>query len=108
MEFREFYDGICAKIRFDYHTRTYIGELDVLEDAAYVQAGSYQEIKTSLKQAIEDHLAGRSTNSEEEWRRVSQLEQAKARKQAEDRERANLAADAAFHNRQYLRFQSRR
>ena len=108
MEFREFYGDICAIIRFDYHTRTYIGELDGLADSSFVQAGSYEEIRTSLKQAVEDHLAGRTANTEEEWLRVSQSEEARAKREAEERERDNLAADAAFHNRQYLRFQRRR
>ena len=74
MEFREFYRGVCAKIRFDYHTGTYIGELDGLPGVSYVEAGSYEDIQKSLKQAVDDHLSGRSMTSDKEWEMAAELE----------------------------------
>lgn len=103
MEFREFYRGVCAKIRFDYHTGTYIGELDGLPGVSFVEAGSYEDIQKSLKQAVDDHLSGRSENRDREWQRATELEQARAKKEAEERDDEEKPENDPFGRRKFLR-----
>lgn len=82
MEFREFYFGICAKIRFNYATNTYIGELDGLAEALVIEAESYDEIRDHLKQAAREQASGRSESIEGEWKRIAHLERIRAVKKA--------------------------
>lgn len=106
MEFREFYRGVCAKIRFDYHTGTYIGELDGLPGVSYVEAGSYEDIQKSLKQAVDDHLSGRSMTSDKEWEMAAELEQARVeyeRKMAEKKQMPEEEDKDPFLKRKFLR-----
>ena len=92
MEFREYYRGICAKIRFDYVTDTYLGELVGVPAAASVQATSYEDLRASLMQAVEEHLSGRSNH---EWTHLVHLEQVRAEREAEKlrQESAQTAAE---------------
>ena len=94
MKFREYYRGLCATIRFDYHTGTHIGELIGVPSASFIEASSYDDLKVLLKQAADDHLAGGAVNAEEEWARAVQLEQARIRKDAEKLKQARTAKAA--------------
>lgn len=103
MEFREFYRGVCAKIRFDYHTGTYIGELDGLPGVSFVEAGSYEDIQQSLKQAVDDHLAGRTANDAKEWELAAKLDEARAKKEEEEKRKAEKPENDPFGRRKFLR-----
>ncbi len=104
MEFREFYFGICAKIRFDYPTSTYIGELVGLPEPLSIEAESYDEIRAYLKQAAHEHRAGRSESIEDEWQRVARLERIRAEKQAmEKTERKSESKPGIAHSGKDLR-----
>lgn len=58
MEFREYYLGVLAKIRYYSHTETYIGDIDFPEAALRFQAGSYEELQQILRAEVEDYLSG--------------------------------------------------
>ena len=103
MEFREFYRGVCAKIRFDYHTRTYLGELEGLPESSLIQADSYEEIRLWLKQAVDDHLSGNAVDSREAWDSVVKLYQENVDKDAEEDKKFKDALDASFEHRRFLR-----
>ena len=90
MEFREYYRGICALIRFDYITGTYLGELVNVPAASFVTGESYEDIKISLQQLVEDSLAVNALSPEEEWSQALELEQIRIRKDAVDLERSKV------------------
>ena len=105
MEFREYYHGICAKIRFDYHTGTYVGELEGLPTFAFVQAESYEDVQASLKAAVEDHLrfGAAGATAEEEWDRVVALHQAREARDEEEARREAELVNAPYERRKFLR-----
>lgn len=105
MEFREFYRGVCAKIRFDYHTGTYIGELDGLPGVSFVEAGSYEDIQQSLKQAVDDHLSGRTANDVREWELAAELDRARLKKEEEEekKQKSEKPDNDPFGRRKFLR-----
>jgi predicted RNase H-like HicB family nuclease len=105
MEFREYYQGVCARIRYDYHTRTYVGELDGLPTVAFIQAESYEGVQASLKAAVDEHLATASiaATAEDEWDRVVALHQAREARENEEAKRdAKLDTDP-YERRRFLR-----
>jgi predicted RNase H-like HicB family nuclease len=105
MEFREYYQGICARIRYDYHTRTYVGELDGLPTVAFIQAESYEGVQASLKAAVDEYLATASiaATAEDEWDRVVALHQAREARENEEAKRdAKLDTDP-YERRRFLR-----
>lgn len=95
MEFREFYRGICAKIRFDAQTGIYIGELDGLPVKSFVEDKSYENLQTSLKQAIDDYLAGKKINLSNAWPSATKLKQSEIGDKAEElkQEMARISAE---------------
>lgn len=89
MEFREYYRGVCVKIRFDSHTSTYIGELDGLPSRSMLEAGSYQSLQGAFKQVVDDHMAGKTPSLEEEhWAQASQLNEKKFSQEADELQQA--------------------
>ena len=102
VEFRDYYRGVCAKIRFDYITRTYIGELDGLPTASFIQADSFEQTQASLRQAVDDHFSSRSDASDD-WDRIVELEKAREEKEAREAEQAEEPEADPFQRRQFLR-----
>ena len=102
MEFRDYYRGVCARIRFDYITRTYIGELDGLPTAAFVQADSFEQTQASLRQAVDDHFSSRGDASDD-WDRIVELEKAREEKASRDRNQDEEPEADPFERRQFLR-----
>ena len=105
MEFREYYQGVCARIRYDYYTRTYVGELDGLPTTSFVQAETYEGVQASLKAAVDEHLANASiaATAEDEWNRDVALHQAReAREEEEAKRDAELDIDP-YERRRFLR-----
>ena len=100
MEFRECYRGVCAKVLYDGNTQTFLGELVDGSRASVVEARKYEDLQITLKQAIDDHLAGRDANLAEERVRACQLEQEKVRKTDE----INELVDLPFSKRRFLNF----
>lgn len=94
MEFREYYRGICAKIRFDSHTGAYTGELDGVPLDAPMQSYSYEDLQALLKQAVDDYMAGKKARLGKEWLSASRLEKTSVSKEAEELE-AEMARIAA-------------
>ena len=84
VEFRERYDGISVKVRFDGATGTYIGELVGVPGAPLIEAGSYEEIRAHLQQAVKDHFSESAVDFLKEWKRASHLEKVRAGTRAED------------------------
>lgn len=98
MEFKESYRGVRATIRLDYRTKTYIGEID-LPETTTIQAGSYQQLQGTLRDAIEKHLANASREStEDEWRKVVNRQYLTATKKPEE-----ATDDDPFKRRRFLR-----
>lgn len=95
MEFREYYRGICAKIRFDAHTGAYTGELDGVPLDSPMRSRSYENLQALLKQAVDDYMAGRKAKLGKEWLSASRLEQTEVSKEAEDlkEEMARIASE---------------
>jgi hypothetical protein len=105
MEFREYYQGVCAKIRYDYLTGTYVGELDGLPTIAFIQAESHEGVQASLKAVVDEHLASASdaASGEDEWDRVVALHQAReAREEEKAKPEAELDNDP-YERRRFLR-----
>ena len=86
MEFREYYRGICAKIRFDSHTGAYTGELDGVPVDTPMRSHSYEDLQAVLKQAVDDYFAGRKAKLGKEWLSASKLEKTEVSKEAEELE----------------------
>lgn len=81
VEFRDYYCGVCAKIRFDYITRTYIGELDDLSTVPFIQADSFEQTQAPLKQAVDDHFSSRG-DAPDDWDRIVEPENSREEKEA--------------------------
>ena len=86
MEFREYYRGICAKIRFDSHTGAYSGELDGVPLDAPMRSHSYEDLQALLKHAVDDYMAGKKAKLGKEWLSASRLEKTEVSKEAEELE----------------------
>lgn len=95
MEFREYYRGVCAKIRFDSKTGIYVGELDGLPGVAFLKDRSYENLQAALKQATDDYLAGRKANLARDWPSASSLKQSEIGDKAEElkEEMARISAE---------------
>jgi len=102
VEFRDYYRGVCAKIRFDYITRTYIGELGGLPTASFIQADSFEQTQASLRQAVDDHFSSRGDTADD-WDRIVELEKAREEKEAREAEQDEEPEADPFQRRQFLR-----
>ena len=102
VEFRDFYRRVFAKIRFDSITRTYIGELDGLPTASFIQADSFEQTQASLRQAVDDHFSSRG-NASDDWDRIVELEKAREEKAATEAEQTEEPEADPFQRRQFLR-----
>ena len=89
MEFREYYRGVCARIRFDSATGMFIAEIDGLPDVSLVKGETYDDIRSALKQSVDDHLAGRNAKLASDWSpRAGMLDQGKIGREAAELEEA--------------------
>ena len=57
MEFREYYLGVPARIRYNSQTEKYIGDIDAPEALRFF-ANSYEELQEILQKTVEDFLTG--------------------------------------------------
>jgi hypothetical protein len=73
MEFREYYLGVSARIRFDSRTKTYIGDIDAPVAMRFV-ANSYEELQANLQQTIEELLSGNRKTVDENQTACVKLE----------------------------------
>ena len=73
MEFREYYLGVPARIRFDSRTKTYIGDIDAPMAIRFV-ASSYEELQANLQQTIEELLSDDRKNLDEKHTACVKLE----------------------------------
>ena len=74
VEFRERYDGVMVKIRIDNATGTYIGELVDVPGAPLIEAGSYEEVRAHLKQAVTEHFSDSAVDFLEEWKHATRIQ----------------------------------
>ena len=74
VEFRERYDGIMVKIRIDNATGTYIGKLVDVPGAPLIEAGSYEEVRAHLKQAVTEHFSDSAVDFLEEWKHATRIQ----------------------------------
>ena len=74
VEFRERYDGVMVKIRIDNATGTYIGRLVDVPGAPLIEAGSYEEVRAHLKQAVTEHFSDSAVDFLEEWKRATRIQ----------------------------------
>lgn len=84
VEFRERYDGISAKVRFDGSTGTYIGELVDIPGAPLIEAGSYEEIRAHLQRVARERFPDSAVDFLKEWKRANHLEKVRSGTRAED------------------------
>ena len=74
VEFRERYDGVMVKIRIDNATRTCIGKLVDVPGAPLIEAGSYEEVRAHLKQAVTEHFSDSAVDFLEEWKHATRIQ----------------------------------
>jgi hypothetical protein len=74
VEFRERYDGVMVKIRIDNATGTYIGELVDVPGAPLIEAGSYEEVRAHLQQAVTEHFPDSAVDFLEEWKHATRIQ----------------------------------
>jgi hypothetical protein len=84
VEFRERYDGVTVKIRIDNATGTCIGELVDVPGAPLIEAGSYEEIRAHLKQAVTEHYSDSAVDFLKEWKRATRMQKEQAQAPAEN------------------------
>ena len=73
MEFREYYLGVPARIRFNSQTETYVGDIDEPEPMRFL-ANSYEELQDILQEAIEELLSENRSSIDEKQTACVKLE----------------------------------
>ena len=82
VEFRERYDGVMVKIRIDNATGTYIGKLVDVPGAPLIEAGSYEEVRAHLQQAVTEHFSDSAVDFLEEWKHATRIQRERAQAHA--------------------------